>query len=190
VGYTNSTDFPNTTGGAQANYGGGQRDAFVAKLNPDLTQILQSTYLGGSVFDEATALAIHPTTGDVYVVGWTSSTNFPNTTGGAQTRFGGDLSDAFVTKLSADLTFNLQSAYPERTNNDWGRDFAIHPKTGDVYVVGYTQSNNFPKATSKSQESKGGKEDVFVARLTANLAATGGSDGGSGSGGGRRIRGR
>ncbi len=190
AGNTNSTDFPNTTGGAQANYGGGQMDAFVAKLNPDLTQILQSTYLGGSALDEAIALAIHPTTGDVYVVGWTYSTNFPNTTGGAQARFGGDLSDAFVTKLSADLTSNLQSAYPERTNNDWGSDFAIHPKTSDVYVAGYTQSNNFPIATGGAQGSRGGKENVFVARLTANLAVTGGSDGGSDSGGGRRIRGR
>jgi hypothetical protein len=59
-------------------------DAFVARLNSSLTQILQSTYLGGSNMDEANALAIHPTTGDVYVAGETSSTNFPNRAGGAQ----------------------------------------------------------------------------------------------------------
>jgi hypothetical protein len=69
---TFSTNFPNTTGGAQASNSGGYRqnpDAFVARLNSKLTQILQSTYLGGSGEDYANALAIHPTTGDVYVAG-------------------------------------------------------------------------------------------------------------------------
>jgi hypothetical protein len=62
----------------------------VAKADPSLPividPILQSTYLGGSGVRSLPyhALAIHPTTGDVYVAGWTSSTNFPNTSGGAQ----------------------------------------------------------------------------------------------------------
>ena len=57
AGYTDSTNFPNTTGGAQAIYGGGG-DAFVARLNSALTQNPQSTYLGGSGWEEAWALAI------------------------------------------------------------------------------------------------------------------------------------
>jgi hypothetical protein len=187
AGNTNSTDFPNTAGGAQANYGGGQMDAFVAKLNPDLTQILQSTYLGGSALDESTALAIHPTTGDVYVVGWTYSTDFPNTTGGAQASFGGDLSDAFVTKLSADLTSNFQSTYPGRTNNDWGSDLAIHPKTGDVYVAGCTYSTDFPNTAGGAQESCNScgnilpLYDTYIALLTVDLVADKKSSGGGGS---------
>jgi hypothetical protein len=62
AGWTKSLDFPNTSGGARANYGGRYYDAFVARLNKDLTQILQSTYLGGRGNDVANALAIHPTT--------------------------------------------------------------------------------------------------------------------------------
>jgi hypothetical protein len=187
AGNTNSTDFPNTTGGAQANYGGGQIDAFVAKLNPDLTQILQSTYLGGSALDEATALAIHPTTGDVYVVGWTYSTDFSNTTGGAQSSFGGDLSDAFVTKLSADLTSNLQSTYPGRTNNDWGSDVVIYLETDDVYVAGSTYSIDFPRTTGWAQESCNNfgnmlsLYDAYIAMLTVDLATDKKSSGGGGS---------
>jgi hypothetical protein len=68
-------------------------------LNSSLTQILQSTYLGGGNNDYANALAIHPTTRDVYVAGYTDSNNFPGTAGGAQTGRGGN-SDAFVARLN------------------------------------------------------------------------------------------
>ncbi len=60
----------------------------VAKADPSLPividPILQSTYLGGSNDDSAEAIAINPTTGEVYVAGATYSTDFPNTTGGAR----------------------------------------------------------------------------------------------------------
>jgi hypothetical protein len=59
-------------------------DAFVARLSADLGTLHKSTYLGGNYEDVARALTIHPTTGDVYVAGWTQSDNFPNTSGGAQ----------------------------------------------------------------------------------------------------------
>jgi hypothetical protein len=99
AGHTYSTNFPNTSGGAQSSYGGGTYDAFVAKLDSTLTNSsFQSTYLGGSGDDRANALAIS-STGDVYVAGQTSSTNFPNRAGGAQSSYGGGTYDAFVAKL-------------------------------------------------------------------------------------------
>jgi hypothetical protein len=188
AGYTSSGDFPRTSGGAQASFGEGFFDAFVARLNSNLTQILQSTYLGGSFVDKAYALAIHPTTGDVYVAGYTSSDDFPGTSGGAQTGRGG-LIDAFVTRLNSGLTQILQSTYLGGSNSNYAHALAIHPTTGDVYVAGETESTNFPGTSGGAQTSYGGgNKDAFVATLTANLAATGGSDGGSGSGSERRIR--
>jgi uncharacterized repeat protein (TIGR02543 family) len=171
AGGTRSTDFPRTTGGAQASYGGGVYDAFVARLNSSLTQILQATYLGGSQFDWAHALAIHPTTGEVYVAGDTKSDDFPNTTGGAQTSLGGGYA-AFVARLSADLTSNPQSTYLGGSNGDGADAIAIHPTTGEVYVAGSTSSTDFPRTSGGAQASKGGGyDDLFVARLTADLAA-------------------
>lgn len=82
AGASNSTDFPNTVGGVQGS-SAGAGDVFVARLNASLTVNLQSTYLGGSGYDAARSLAIHPTSGEVYVAGSTSSTNFPNTAGGS-----------------------------------------------------------------------------------------------------------
>jgi len=191
AGYTNSSNFPNTSGGAQASYRGGLTDAFVARLNSSLTQILQSTYLGGNSGDYAYALAIHPKTGEVYVAGYTNSTDFPNTTGGAQAICSSCrilYPDTFVARLNSSLTQILQSTYLGGSGDDDAYALAIHPTTGDVYVAGETKSTNFPGTSGGAQASFGGREDAFVARLTANLAATGGSDGGSGSGGGRGIR--
>jgi hypothetical protein len=186
AGETESTDFPRTDGGAQKTYGsdkgdaGGKRDAFVARLNKDLTQILQSTYLGGIYSDGAYALAIHPTTGDVYVAGSTSSTNFPKTTGGAQPIRGGVLSDAFVTRLNSDLTQILQSTYLGGIYSDDAYALAIHPTTGDVYVAGETYSKDFPETAGGAQAASGEPPDAFVARLSADLAA-GRSSGGRSS---------
>jgi len=187
AGITNSTNFPRIAGGAQASYRGGLTDAFVARLNSSLTQILQSTYLGGSSGDYARALAIS-STGDVYVAGVTDSTDFPGTAGGAQASNNRG-SDAFVARLNSGLTQILQSTYLGGSGDDDAYDLAIHPTTGDVYVAGYTYSDNFPRTSGGAQTSYGrGDKDAFVARLTADLAATGGSDGGSGSGGERKIK--
>ncbi len=189
AGETQSTNFPNTSGGAQANYSGDWNDAFVARLNSSLTQILQATYLGGSGRDYAYALAIHPTTGDVYVAGNTVSKDFPGTSGGAQASYGG-FSDAFVARLNSSLTQILQATYlGGRNGSDDAYALAIHPKTGEVYVAGWTNSNNFPNTSGGAQASIRGSSDAFVARLTADLAAGSGSgSSGSGSGGERRIR--
>jgi len=178
AGYTESTKFPKTTGGAQANYGGGGfGDAFVAMLNKELTQILQSTYLGGSGSDYALALAIHLTTGEVYVAGETKSTNFPKTDGGAQTTNGGG-TDTFLARLNRDLTRVLQSTYLGGSSLDTAYALAIHPKTGEVYVAGKTNSTNFPKTDGGAQEKCNGckssfpllgSEDAFVARLNSDL---------------------
>jgi muconolactone delta-isomerase len=170
AGVTESKNFPKTTGGAQAVYGGGYYDAFVARLNKDLTQILQSTYLGGSDVDKAIALTIHPTTGEIYVAGYTTSTNFPGTTGGAQVAHGGGDVDSFVARLNKDLTQILQSTYLGGSGSDYAAALAIHPTTGEVYVVGVTESKNFPKTTGGVQAAhRGGDKDSFVARLNKDL---------------------
>jgi hypothetical protein len=105
AGMTASTDFPNTFGGAQGDFIG-RVDVFVSRLNSNLTRILQSTYLGGRGVDEAYALTLHPTTGEVYVAGITDSTDFPKTAGGAQANIEGHR-EAFVASLTADLAAGM-----------------------------------------------------------------------------------
>jgi muconolactone delta-isomerase len=179
AGATNSADFPKTDGGAQEKCSScsrlvpllGKADAFVARLNKELTQILQSTYLGEKAEDDARALAIHFRTGEVYVAGSTTSRDFPRTTGGAQAAHGGGLVDAFVTRLNEELTQILQSTYLGGGGNDEIYALAVHPTTGEVYMVGKTESTNFPNTTGGGQATDGGGTDAFVARLSADLSA-------------------
>src|SRR5262249_57477895 len=86
-----------TKGGARSALGGGI-EAVVGGLNGGLTALDQATYLGGTAIDDAHALAIAPTTGDVYVAGVADSRNLPGTGGGAQSASGGSL-DSFLARL-------------------------------------------------------------------------------------------
>ncbi|MFZ8787799.1 InlB B-repeat-containing protein [Thermocrinis sp.] len=175
AGWTLSTDFPKTTGGARRSYGG-KGDAFVARLNKELTQILQSTYLGGKKEDYAHALVIHPQTGEVYVAGKTESTDFPKTAGGAQGSYGGGKGDAFVARLNKELTQILQSTYLGGRGEDEAKALTIHLQTSEVYVTGITNSKDFPKTTNGAQTTCNGcvsgsfpSYDAFVARLNKDL---------------------
>jgi hypothetical protein len=167
AGATGSTNFPGTTGGAQA-ASGGSGDAFVARLNPALTNLNQATYLGGSDGESALALAIHSTSGEVYVAGFTDSTNFPGTTGGAQTAAGG-LGDVFVARLNPALTNLNQATYLGGSDGEFPSALAIHATSGEVYVAGFTYSTNFPGTSGGAQATTGGSVDAFVARLNPAL---------------------
>jgi hypothetical protein len=168
AGSTGSTNFPHTAGGAQA-ANGGVTNGFVARLNSALTSVIQATYLGDEGPDVATALAIHPRTGDVYVAGGTASNNFPKTFKGAQSRYGG-LRDAFVARLNSALTSVIQATFLGGESFDEGAALAIHPATGDVYVAGLTGSTDFPLTAGGAQVTTGGSGEAFVSRLTFGLA--------------------
>jgi hypothetical protein len=71
--------------------------------------------LGGLDGDLASAIAIHPKTGDIYVAGQTSSNNFPKTAGGAQASYGGS-GDGFVAQLTADLAASSSSDKKTKQN--------------------------------------------------------------------------
>ena len=73
-------------------------DAFVSLLSADLKQPVRSTYLGGTGSDVAYSMAVSG--GNIYVAGWTGSSPFPGTSGGAQPTLGGN-TDAFVSLLRA-----------------------------------------------------------------------------------------
>lgn len=170
AGGTTSTDFPSTAGGAQSASGGGV-SFFVARLNAALTTLNQASYLGGSGGEEVITLAIHPTTGDVYVAAITRSTDFPGTAGGAQSTYGGGPRDGLVARLNVALTTLTQATYLGGSGDDFALAFAIHPTSGDVYVAGYTVFTDFPSTAGGVQPGKGGGSNgvAFVARLNAAL---------------------
>jgi len=176
AGATQSSPFPGTTGGADTTFAGGM-EAHVSRLSSDLTRLLQTTYLGGSIpsasqEEIAFALAVHVPSGDIYVSGFTTTTDFPGVAGGAQPTYGGGVHDAFVSRLSSDLKFLRQSTYVGSTGDDKGFAIAVHPATGDVYVAGQTDSaTGFPQIAGGARGTIGGGIDGFVTRLNGGLTA-------------------
>ena len=170
AGNSQSIDFPGTSGGAQP-ASGASGDAFVARLSSTLTTLAQATYLGGSNTDLANALALDAS-GNVFVAGDTTSTNFPGTTGSAQTTYGGGFRDGYVARFSNSLTSLAQATYLGGSADDRAFALAIDA-VGNVFVAGGTVSANFPGTAGGAQPASGGFEDIFVARLTNALTTVG-----------------
>src|SRR3972149_10199214 len=85
--------------------------------------LLASTFLGGSSFDEANSISIDPK-GNVYVIGWTRSSDFPTTTGAYITTNSGN-DDVFISKLNENLTKVHISTYLGGSGYDFGESIAI-----------------------------------------------------------------
>ena len=90
AGVTLSANLPSAFGGYQDTLPTGGSSAFICRLNPALSTVLQSTYLGtaGSGFNRANAVVVHPITGEIVVAGETSSGFFPLTAGALSHRWG------------------------------------------------------------------------------------------------------
>lgn len=99
TGITVSTDFPIKDAFQTSNRAPKSGNAFVTEFDVDGDALVYSSYLGGSVFDTASGIALDKH-GDAYVVGLTFSADFPVTNNAFQPVFGG-YADAFVTKISA-----------------------------------------------------------------------------------------
>jgi hypothetical protein len=168
AGVTGSTDFPTTAGAFQTTNGGGEQfngDAFVAKLNASGSGLVYATYLGGSADEQRVDVAIDET-GNAYVTGDTTSTDFPTTAGAVQTTSAGDI-DAFVTKLNATGSGLVYSTYLGGSSLDAGTGIAVDG-AGSASVTGFTLSTNFPTTAGAVQTTyAGGNGDAFVTKLNA-----------------------
>src|ERR1044071_5234869 len=98
AGPTFSLDFPTTAGALKTNSGDSvYNEIFVSKLSADGTQLLYSSYIGGNEADSVTGIALD-SSHNLYLSGYTGSTDFPATTGAYQSTFNGPLK-AFVLQL-------------------------------------------------------------------------------------------
>lgn len=160
-----SAPFPTTAGAYQTTFGGGS-DGFVTKLNASGTAPLYSTYLGGNDNDFDLVIAVD-TAGNAYITGATGSTNFPTTPGAYQTTFpGAGFVHGFVTKLNATGTALLYSTYLGGSGGDGGSRIMVD-SAGNAYVIGLTNSTNFPVTPGAYQTTfGGGGYDVFVVKFS------------------------
>jgi hypothetical protein len=185
TGTTFSTDFP-TVVPFQAGLGGTTcgfsaspcSDVFVAKLSPDGSQLIYSTYLGGNHWDEGLAIAVD-TFGNGYITGLTYSSDFPTTPSAFDTTCGTDgncnssscafIYDAFVVKLDPTGSALVYSTYLGGSSGEFGRSITVDAG-GNAHVTGVTASTDFP-VMNPIQGTFGGFVDAFVTKLNPTGSA-------------------
>lgn len=165
TGSTSSRDFP-LASPAQAKFGGGNYDAFAAKLGHQGNSLLYSTYLGGDGLadkgdDEAFAITVDAL-GNAYIAGVTYSQSFPTTD---STKSLTPDRDAFVVKLIPAGVPIGYSTYLGGNGMDLSRDIAVDA-LGNAYVAGSTVSPDFPTLNAL-QATRANASDGFLTKLAA-----------------------
>jgi hypothetical protein len=178
TGETKSCDFPTTPGAFDTHFNdpqcGNGSDAFVVKLNSSGSGLMYATFLGGSGSElgKATIAVAVDRAGSAYVTGSTTSQDFPTTPNAFDTSFNGSSLDVFVAKLNASGSDLSYATYLGGSQIDVGGAIAIDA-IGNAYILGWTQSSNFPTTPTAFDVSHNGDYDAFVARLdTAGTTLT------------------
>jgi len=177
VGWTVSSDFPTTSGVFSESSLGGH-DVFVAKLTPDGSALVYSTYVGGTLNERSRGDMFLASDGSIYISGITYSSDFPTSPGAFQTSFQGGASDAFVFHLSSDGSQLIRSTYLGGSSNESALSGVFLVDNGDVIVAGGTTSDDFPVTSGAFQTIYAGGVgtdtgffgDGYVVRLRDDLS--------------------
>jgi hypothetical protein len=162
VGETESSDFPVTPDAFDESYNANV-DAFVAKINGPGSKLDFCTYLGGKGEDHAWGVALDDEN-DLYIIGQTTSNNFPTTTDGYDLTYNG-ATDAYLVKLNSVGDSLAYGTYFGAAGDDWGA-FGI-AVDGDqvVSIMGGTVCSNFPVTPGAFDVSFNGEIDDWVAKF-------------------------
>ncbi|WP_368936918.1 SBBP repeat-containing protein [Bacillus sp. SH8-8] len=167
TGVTTSNDFPTTPGAFQTTFTG-TADVFVTKLNRTGSALIYSTFLGGNDIAGGFGIAVD-SCGHAYVIGRTSSSDFPTTPGAFQTTFTGGI-DAFVTKLNRTGSALVYSTFLGGNKETAGFGIAID-SCSHAYITGATTSSDFPTTPGAFQTTFTGGIDAFVTKLNQTGSA-------------------
>lgn len=190
TGGTSFTDMP-VLNAFQGTLAGGL-DVFVAELNPAAvtgTQLLYSTYLGGTGDDIGYGIAVDSAL-STYITGSTTSIDFPAAGTGVFQPTPGGGTDAFLAKLGTPATVGITVGtvpldyftYLGGSGDDVGLGIVVDNNGQAVggsqgaRITGWTTSADFPARNNPVQPGFGGGHDAFVARIdtTATTATAAG----------------
>ncbi|HTO37535.1 MAG TPA: gliding motility-associated C-terminal domain-containing protein [Brumimicrobium sp.] len=188
--------YPITPGAYSSSWAGGQGpyriDMGISKFSADGADLIYSTYIGGNGNETPNSIITNEL-GELYILGTTSSSNFPLSANAYQSVFnGGQMTtqiaiqfngtDITVSKLSADGSSLMASTYLGGDKNDglnistlnynYGDVFRgeiILDNNGDVVITSSTQSTNFP-VVNASNSTLGGNQDAIVTKFSPDLS--------------------
>lgn len=177
TGSTSSSNFPVSEDAYDINHdhGGNFRDdIFVTILNNDLSDLIASTFIGGSHDDFSESISVD-SSNYIFIGGWTASSNFPTTLDAYDSSLGGGYYDGFISKLNNDLTDLISSTYIGGTQ--WDFCYTLNLDVDDnVYVSGHTASLNYPTSSTaycRNYQGAGGPnigDDAFISKFSNNLS--------------------
>ena len=173
------SSYPVTTGAFDQTYGGGVWDIGISKLNPDGSNLLWATFLGGASSDYPHSL-ITNSDQEIYVYGTTDSADYPVSDSAVQPNSGGG-TDIVITHLNADGSALIGSTYLGGSLGD-GRNISS-ANYGDQYrgeiLIDYdnnpiissgSSSDDFPVNVNAFQTTLSGEQDAVIVKLTENLS--------------------
>ncbi|MEN6511182.1 MAG: SBBP repeat-containing protein [Chloroherpetonaceae bacterium] len=157
TGYTLSSNFPTTIGCWDYIYN--STDVFVTKLNASGSALVYSTYLGGTSSDYGYGGIAVDASGCAYVSGYTSSSNFPTTSGCWDNTY--NSYEIFVTKFNPAGSSLVYSTYLGGNSLDYGYGIAVD-ELGRAIVGGYTYSSDYPVTADAFQRTYSSIDAIFT----------------------------
>ena len=183
--YTGARNFgpsyPASVGAFQTAFGGGGTDMSFSKYNPDGSNLIWASYLGGSSNENPHSMIVN-SLGRLCIMGSAASTNFPVTVGAYDTSHNGGGNDMVVTVFEDDGTALIGSTFiggsgSDGTNAMWGnygeayRGEIYLDDANNVLVAGFTESANFPTTAGAIQTTLGGGQDGVVLSVNQNCTS-------------------
>jgi hypothetical protein len=127
-----------------------------------------STFLGGSSSETGYDI-VADSSGNTYVAGSTSSSNFPTTPGANDTTHNGGSGEIFISKLNPSGSKLIYSTFIGGSGSDYPYGIKVD-NLGNAYVTGKTDSTNFPTTSGTIQTTKSGSGDAFAIKLNPSGA--------------------
>ncbi|HPF91724.1 MAG TPA: hypothetical protein PLL57_13775, partial [Flavobacteriales bacterium] len=184
-GYTESTNLATLNSGSGAsNTNNGGADVLLFRIDQDLSTLQWMRNYGGSSDDLAQIMLYAPSTGDIFLGGRTSSSNFP-TVGARQATRGGSEA-GFLQRISGAGTTQWSSYFQSASGQSLAILCMSMSTSGNVFYFGGTTSgaasSNISASGVHDSSYNGGTNDLFVARMTTDQTFLGGTYiGGSGN---------
>ncbi|MCB9165319.1 MAG: gliding motility-associated C-terminal domain-containing protein [Flavobacteriales bacterium] len=196
-GTTSSPNFPTTPGAFDVSFNGGPAlnlsnglganypngtDIIVARLSADGSDLLASTFIGGTnndgmntaaglkfnYADEIRGEVLLDANDNVYVASSTASADFPTTSSTLQPTYGGGAQDGILMKFDAALTTLQWCSYLGGSQADAVYNIELNG-TGGLYIAGGTRSLDLPVSANAFQQTfQGGTADGFVAEVATD----------------------
>lgn len=194
LGTTGSDDFPISVGAYDSVFNGGTyyklsgslifgfgSDIVLSRFSADGKNLLSSTYFGGSMndglnmfsplnmnyADDVRGEVVVDEQDNIFIVSSTASTDLQTSVGAMQVNYGGGALDAFVAKLSRDMSVRLWASYMGGADKDAGYSICLS-NTNSVYVSGGTTSSNLNTSSGYQSVYAGGSADGFLYHIAAD----------------------